>query len=819
MRRLASRSTQGILIRLKDHLLLKPEMIGRQSYLRRSLEGKTKTHTRAIYMDTDYRKAIVYWYEGTSTPENDSNSIAIALKTATKNYKYLRCPCCVNILTAVPRQTDNMLDQHLFLLHNDTTEHSGLYGNLRHYRFYCLSNEVRAVRDKMTQLLEDTLENLFKLASQWGRQGFATLLHRASSALITLDRRPFHNAFKGDHNNSKLNPHQFACITPDDWILLVESHASPAALNNFKQWPLVHQLAFVPANCYTNLEMEDGEYSPCDLISMGIIPTVLQSIMAQFAHELGIRHNQASKQAFLIQWQKVRAIALLRAISVTLAAGAQVAEFKSALIATLPVSLFHNKTDPNTAASLQLSQTTAMPKKQIKTIVPSLMPKSVFDTYPCIGITCAPLFLTKSNLRSNSLPKQNAICRRCVNIIRALAVAKSIEKFLSEHPDQFQTFYSSVHSTEIISLDLLITATAQLKPIPDAILPAYFKRSSIRNVYPITMTNAMRMICGTFRWTFSQRPTSLDVVFNISSQYDTYNATKTHCMCSDKGLFFYDKSTALCPICSGTSRFLASTNRIALISSVSTPPSSVSLIAPDKSTQVDKNHDIIKARDTGCQRKALGDITNLPSRPPPCLTARPDDATLAHITNVNNMLSNFVVYYFFQILKESFPNILFQQFLFDFVKREGGWKNFVRYSQTEGHSTEFLQQLRNRQTTCVIPVCHALHWTILIRKFVGNSWNIYFIDSLSHGSDHRMLQWRELFEDDDLFSGTWIKMGIIPQSELECGARVCLHGLCFALSSLNAKEIGRRLLRVSEFVRDSWFRASVGLDFGTLKDG
>ena len=169
----------------------------------------------------------------------------------------------------------------------------------------------------------------------------------------------------------------------------------------------------------------------------------------------------------------------------------------------------------------------------------------------------------------------------------------------------------------------------------------------------------------------------------------------------------------------------------------------------------------------------------------------------------DNMLSNFVVFYFFRILKESFPGILFQDFLFDFVKREGGWKNFVHYSQTEGHSTEFLEQLKNSQSTCIIPICHALHWTLLIRKFVVNSWNIYYIDSMSQGSDLRMRQWRELFEDDDLFTGSWVKLKIIPQSELECGARVCLHGLCFALSSHNAKEIGHRLQRLPDLAAHS----------------
>jgi|Transcript_17692 hypothetical protein len=71
------------------------------------------------------------------------------------------------------------------------------------------------------------------------------------------------------------------------------------------------------------------------------------------------------------------------------------------------------------------------------------------------------------------------------------------------------------------------------------------------------------------------------------------------------------------------------------------------------------------------------------------------------------------------------------------------------------------------------------------------------------GSDARMHQWRELFNDNDLFSGTWIKLKIIPQSELECGARVCLHGLCFAISSKNAKEIGRQLQRLPDLAARS----------------
>jgi len=162
------------------------------------------------------------------------------------------------------------------------------------------------------------------------------------------------------------------------------------------------------------------------------------------------------------------------------------------------------------------------------------------------------------------------------------------------------------------------------------------------------------------------------------------------------------------------------------------------------------------------------------------------------------MLSNYVVSYFFKILENTFSKILYQEFLFDFVIREGGWKQFVQYSRRERHSINFLEKLKDRQSTCIVPICCDLHWTILIRTYVGNAWIIYFVDTISQGSDSRMNKWRDLFQDDDLFSGKWIKLKVIPQSELECGARVCLHGLCLALSLLSASETIRRLERIKD---------------------
>jgi hypothetical protein len=167
------------------------------------------------------------------------------------------------------------------------------------------------------------------------------------------------------------------------------------------------------------------------------------------------------------------------------------------------------------------------------------------------------------------------------------------------------------------------------------------------------------------------------------------------------------------------------------------------------------------------------------------------------------MLSNFVVSYFFKILARSFSNMLYTEFLFDLVKRDGGWQQFVSNSNTEGHYVTFFEALAQKDKICIIPICDQAHWTILIRKFTGNAWMIFFADSLISGSDQRLSRWKTLFQDNDSFSGIWTKVKIIPQTELECGARACLHGLCLAISTLNTSRVMNNIARISNLAARS----------------
>jgi len=358
--------------------------------------------------------------------------------------------------------------------------------------------------------------------------------------------------------------------------------------------------------------------------------------------------------------------------------------------------------------------------------------------------------------------------------------------------------------------------------------------------------NAVRLLCGTFEWHISEFPTSLDLAFNHAK--DLALPTGNNCKCEVSVPFFSIDSQSCCQICGGSSTFISTANRIKTFYGPKASPNDSTRIslaqAPFAETSISDNQismihnnqgltknriSLIKTVSNEANKSVehtnqrfsktfskhynskqsqpkkqphnnlvLKDITNLQDHTPLCLAARPTDTELNGITRVNNMLSNFVVTYFFTLLAKKFPCILYKEFLFDFLKREGSWKQFVQYCRKEGTYKRFFEQLPKQNLICIIPICCNVHWTIIIRRFVGNSWKIYFVDSIKQGSDQRFADWNALFQDNDLFSGEWIKVKVFQQSELECGARVCLHGVCFALSKKICGDIINDLSRFKD---------------------
>ena len=412
------------------------------------------------------------------------------------------------------------------------------------------------------------------------------------------------------------------------------------------------------------------------------------------------------------------------------------------------------------------------------------------DQLPCKGLTCSSIFTSKTSLRSSLMRKKGDICRRCINLRKAIECAKSIEANLSDNMNTFRNFHSSIIQLNLITIDDIIAAIAKLEPLPAAVLPSYLKRTTTGNVFPVVTMNIIRLLHGTFKCSMPSKPTSIDIVFNQMSSDNSTQANHNICKCTKDHLFFAVETAASCPNFGGISSFFSTSKRVSMaqatLQTIATPDENkllpdVNMPSKNNENKNRKNFRRNVSRNYSRNRSILHDITNTPPQPPSYLAARPTETDLNKIGHVNNMLSNFVVSYFFKIMAREFQNILYPEFLFDLIKRDGGWKLFVENYRVAGTYSWLLETISQHNSICLVPICYHAHWTLLVRRFIRNSWKIFFINSVAQGSDKRFSDWQALFSDDDLFTGEWIKVKIFQQSELECGARVCLHGVCFAL--------------------------------------
>ena len=85
-----------------------------------------------------------------------------------------------------------------------------------------------------------------------------------------------------------------------------------------------------------------------------------------------------------------------------------------------------------------------------------------------------------------------------------------------------------------------------------------------------------------------------------------------------------------------------------------------------------------------------------------------------------------------------------------------------------------------------------------MQKDDGHKWVIYYLDSIEAGLRQRMKCYCDVLSDSSFCpihneDVEWVAAPIVLQSELECGARACLHGILFALSGASSDRIMQHL--------------------------
>jgi len=147
-----------------------------------------------------------------------------------------------------------------------------------------------------------------------------------------------------------------------------------------------------------------------------------------------------------------------------MAAGAQVADYKKSLIATLPVSIFPVKTDFTEVghSCAHSSETASKKTSTLKNETCKSTKQSKNECFSCIGITCSLQFTSKTNLRPSSMCTEKSVCRRCSTMRKAIDCANSIEQLLASHQDIFKEFFNAIRMSKNVTVDIIIKAISKL---------------------------------------------------------------------------------------------------------------------------------------------------------------------------------------------------------------------------------------------------------------------------------------------------------------------------------------------------------------------
>ena len=178
--------------------------------------------------------------------------------------------------------------------------------------------------------------------------------------------------------------------------------------------------------------------------------------------------------------------------------------------------------------------------------------------------------------------------------------------------------------------------------------------------------------------------------------------------------------------------------------------------------------------------------------------AQPTEKDLSSMSCYGVRLDDTIVNCFLTIVASQTNGILFERFLFDLIEIDKGWTNFLMQRSHGTHYAPFIDALENRTVSTIVPICRHDHWVSIVRKHDGLKWVIYYLDSIEAGSRQRMKRYSEALRDSPFCpihneDVEWVAAPIVLQSELECGARACLHGILFALSDASSDGIMKHL--------------------------
>jgi hypothetical protein len=141
-----------------------------------------------------------------------------------------------------------------------------------------------------------------------------------------------------------------------------------------------------------------------------------------------------------------------------------------------------------------------------------------------------------------------------------------------------------------------------------------------------------------------------------------------------------------------------------------------------------------------------------------------------------------VINYFFKLMMETYPQIRAQPtYFFQQLSSDNDWSSYLQNriigNRCPNHEL-FMRCLRDKDCTTILPMGENFHWTVLVKKFFGGVWKLQFADSITSNSISSMLATKRIFLNTPVCLNdepvTWQNIHLQPQTEYECGARMCV---------------------------------------------
>ena len=281
--RMQTKEYQGVLFRLKDHILQSPLDIGRKSGYRRFITNLSKSHSRACYKSKQYLALNIL--EANDTEEGDKSKQFFDLlqtKSLLKDNKHiLVCKHCNS---------------------QQYNEDSPPRGNRRHFTLFCQNARLKTFRNDMTGYIEQLAKQLYQQAEDIGGEGKGTELFKVINDTLSNP-----NLQKlGKRNPNSTPPKNY--LQTQEWCTAINStdlHASIQSNSIILQNILGFNTA-TPDN-----SIEDNDMGLVDFIYLGLIPTTLHDTILNFIKEITKSICINEKRLELVElmsktWKRIR---------------------------------------------------------------------------------------------------------------------------------------------------------------------------------------------------------------------------------------------------------------------------------------------------------------------------------------------------------------------------------------------------------------------------------------------------------------------------------------------------------------------------------